>query len=268
VVAVSLKKRKPDQNFSATDAIWRGVYHLNRVTREDNEKARRLFERAIELDPGIAPAHALLGNTYAIEFLNGWSSDPALLDRAEELGRRAVELDASAMDGHLTLAQASFFGGRPESAIVEAERVIELSPNFSGGHSMRGLALARQGRFLEATRSIKQALRLNPRAPTGLLTIVAYVNYGAGRREEAIKLLERVRTANRDNVIVRVALAAFYEQRGRHGDAQAAAREALSVVPDLTTERAMQLIPGLETITTPEEFARYPEYLRKAGLKE
>jgi hypothetical protein len=67
-------------------------------------------------------------------------------------------------------------------------------------------------------------------------------------------------------VIARVVLTAFYEQDGRHGDAQAAARESLGVIPDLTTERAMQLIPGLETIAGPEEFSRYPDYLRTAGL--
>ena len=43
-------------------------------------------------------------------------------------------------------------------------------------------------------------------------------------------------------------------------------REILLVVPDLTVERAMQLIPGWENLLGPEDFARFPDDLRTAGL--
>ena len=72
-------------------------------------------------------------------------------------------------------------------------------------HAIRGLALAQDGRFVDATRSIKQALRINARGSTPLLTAVAYVNLGAGRRREAVELLEQVRAANPDKIISRVA---------------------------------------------------------------
>jgi tetratricopeptide (TPR) repeat protein len=109
-------------------------------------------------------------------------------------------------------------------------------------------------------------LRLNPRPNYFLQLITAHVNYGAGRHEEAMELLERVRLANPDNLIARIALAAFYGRAGRREEARAAVREALQVAPDLTSERALQLIPGLERIAGPEEFARYPDTLRTAGL--
>ena len=151
---------------------------------------------------------------------------------------------------------------------MEAERAVELAPNDAGAHAARGFVLAQQGQFLEATRAVKRALRLDPRSGPGgnLLMIAAYVNYGAGRRAEAIDLLERVRLASPDNVTVRVTLTGFYGQAGHREEARAAAREALRVTPDLTTERAMQLIPAWEAIVDPEEFARYPDYLRTAGL--
>ena len=63
-------------------------------------------------------------------------------------------------------------------------------------------------------------------------------------------------------------LAAYYEQEGQHAKATAAVREMLRVVPDLTAERAMELIPGLERIVSSEEFAQYLDRLRKAGLPE
>ncbi len=134
-------------------------------------------------------------------------------------------------------------------------------------HAIRGLALAQDGRFVDATRSIKQALRINPRGSTPLLTAVAYVNLGAGRRREAVELLEQVRAANPDKIISRVGLAAVYEQEGRHEDASAAVREILLVTPDLTVERAIKLIHW-ESIFPAQEFAQVPDNLGKAGLKE
>jgi adenylate cyclase len=261
-------QKKPTESLTALDAYWKGGHHFLRVTREDNEKARRLFERAIELDPSYAMAYATLGSTYMSEFSQGWSSDATLLDRAEELARRAIALDPSVPNGHNALAFVHFYRGKSAEALSAAERAIELAPNFDFAHAMRGMVLAQEGRLLEATRSIRQALRLNPRAPTAMLLSVAYVNIAVGRREEALKLLERVRTANPDNVISRVALAVLYEQAGRHDDATATAREALRTVPDLTAEKAIELIPGLEQIISAEEFAQYAGHLRKAGLKE
>jgi hypothetical protein len=53
-----------------------------------------------------------------------------------------------------------------------------------------------------------------------------------------------------------------------HAKAAAAVQEVLRVVPDLSAERAMELIPGLERMLSSEELAQYQEALRKAGLPE
>jgi tetratricopeptide (TPR) repeat protein len=204
-----------------------------------------------------------------VEFANGWNRDPKLLDRAEEQGRRAIALDPSNPYGHMQVAWAHFLRGDSARAIAAAERAIEVAPSFEMGHAVRGLALAREGRLIEATQSIRRALRLNPRAPPGaLLMSVAYVNFAAGRREEAVNFLERVRGAGPESLPARVLLAGYYEQEGEHAKAAAVAQEMLRVVPNLSAERAMELIPGPEKILSPEELARFPDNLRKAGLPE
>ncbi len=83
--------RKPSENLTTVDAMWKGLYHLNRLTRKDTKEGRRLLERAIELDPSFAAAHAVLGIAYGQQHMNGWSSDPSLFDRAADLGQRAIE---------------------------------------------------------------------------------------------------------------------------------------------------------------------------------
>jgi adenylate cyclase len=260
--------QKPTESLTAIDAFWKGVYHANRGTRKGNQEARRLYERAVEIDPDFGAAYALLGNTYSLEFSNGWAFDPELLDQAEGLGRRAVAVDPTNAEGFINLAMVNIMRNQPAEAFMAAERAIELEPNHAFAHAFRGIALAQEGRFFEGMRSIQQALRLNPRPPTGFMRIVAYVNFGAGREEEAMELLEQVRAANSDDIVSRVALASFYEEEGRHEDARAAVREALRVVPELTIERAMRLIPSWETNVGAERFARVPDRLRKAGLPE
>ena len=95
---------------------------------------------------------------------------------------------------------------------------------------------------------------------------VAYVNFVAGRSEEGVDFLERARAASPDSLIPRVALAAYYEREGQHAKAAAVVQEILRVVPDLTAERAMELIPGLASTASSGELAQYRDNLRKAGL--
>ncbi len=164
------------------------------------------------------------------------------------------------------MAWVNLLRGNSVEAIAAAERAIERAPNLEFAHAARGLALAQQGRCLEATGSIRQALRLNPRAPTALLSVVAFVNYGAGRREEAVEMLERVREASPDVIPPRIALAMHYEREGQHDRASAVVEEILGVRADFTVQDAIDLIPGVERAIGSEEFAQYADALRKAGL--
>ncbi len=156
--------------------------------------------------------------------------------------------------------------GNSAEAIAAAERAIERAPNFEFAHAARGIALAQDARFLEATRSMRQALRLNPRASTALLANVAFVNYGAGRREEAAEMWERVREASPDLIVARLPLAAHYEREGQHDRASAVVEEILRVRADFTVQEAIDLLTGLERTLGSEEFAQFTDALRKAGL--
>jgi adenylate cyclase len=261
--------RRPTTSLSAWEAYLKGGLYLDRTTPEDNQAARSFLAHALELDPEFAPAHAVLGITYWQEYAVGWNRDPVLLDRAEELGRRAITLDPTYFQGYMTVGWVEFLRGNLPEALAASERAIELAPTFEVPHALRGAVLARQGRLVEATGSIRRALRLSPRAPhPGVIAIAAYVNLAAGRRQEAVELFEQARAVYPGDVIGRIVLAAFYEEEGAHEKAQAVVAEILRVTPDLTVERAMDLIPWLDQILSPEELARLPDYLRKAGLPE
>ena len=113
---------------------------------------------------------------------------------------------------------------------------------------------------------MRRALRLNPRAPTGVLQSVAAVNFLAGRRDEAVSQLERIRVAIPDHLVSRIVLTAHYEREGRHEMASAVVGEILRITPDFSVRRASALIAPYEQTLGSQEFAAYMEALRAAGL--
>ncbi len=256
-------RRKPTEDLSAYDAYMRGLYHIQRNTRLGNTEARRWFAHAIELDPGYAEAHSLLGATYSQKYEWAWDLDPGLMDRAEEHARRCFELDPSIPQCHLLLASVAVFRGSVPDAIRHAERVIELAPSLFAGHLYLGLARVIGGQPLPAIRSIQRAIRLEPRGET-LITVLAFATYRAGREREAVEIFERSRAANPDDVPGRIFLANYYEAAGDHAEARVLVEEIRAVNPDLTVEQIADLYA--RNGFGPEDVSTMQENLRRAGL--
>jgi adenylate cyclase len=251
---------KSPEELSAYDMYLRAGSHLRRFTRADHREARRLLERAIELDPGYADAYSSLGGTYILEYSFLWSSDKKILKRAAELARHSLQLDPSLSGSYTILASAHFWNGRIEEAIAAAERSLAINPNSAGCYGVLGAAQAAAGQVASALGSLKRALRLDPLAVSPAWVGLAYVNLRAGRTTEAIELLERVRASNPDMVLARIALAGQYEASDQHQEARSVVEEILRVSPDLTAElAAARAPPGFDRVA-------FRADLRKAGL--
>jgi adenylate cyclase len=257
-------RRKPTENLTAYDLYQKALYHLNRFTRADNRESRRLLERAIELDAEFAMAYSLLGATYSIESGFGWNYDPGLQDRAEQLVRKAIALNDSLPAPYIGLASVHLFRRESRAAIEAADRAIALAPNVDAAHFFRGMGLAGEGDYVAAMQAIHRALRLNPRAASGYMVVVAAVNLAAGQRQEAMELLERLRASNPELINARIPLAAIYEQDGRHDEAQAVVEEILEVNADLTADTAIN-VGGMSALLA-SDVEEYRAALLSAGL--
>jgi TolB-like protein/tetratricopeptide (TPR) repeat protein len=257
---------KPPANIRSVESLWRGYYHMRQLHHKDLLAARSLFQHAIDDDPQLASAYGLLAGTYTQEHSQGWSLDPTHLDRARTLAAKGVSIDQNAGVCHAILGVVELVQGNWRQAVKHEDRAIDLDPCMTWPHAMRGVALAQGHQRMEASRSIKRALRLDPNPPHGLLMALAYINYGAGRKTEAVELLEKVRRENTDNILARVALTAFHQREGDQAYARELVQQILTINPDLTVEAAMELIPALEEIHPKSEFVRYADDLAAAGL--
>ncbi|HKY32551.1 MAG TPA: tetratricopeptide repeat protein [Candidatus Polarisedimenticolia bacterium] len=100
-----------------------------------------LLERAIEADPSMAAAHALMSLASVDMFLGGLSSKGGWIGRSLASARRAVRLDPGLPDAHYALGRALMVAGEPVEAAEATLRALELEP----GHAR---ALAQLASFL------------------------------------------------------------------------------------------------------------------------
>jgi eukaryotic-like serine/threonine-protein kinase len=130
-------------------------------------RARDLYERCLELDPGFAPAWAHLGRCHRVigKYIDGASDSET---QAEDAFRRALELNPRLSVAHKYYAHLEADIGQATRAIVrllgEANRHGNDPELFAGlVHACRYCGL-----FDEALASHAEARRLDPNVPTSL----------------------------------------------------------------------------------------------------
>jgi TolB-like protein/Tfp pilus assembly protein PilF len=195
---------------------WRRLSFGVLSADETIPQARAAIERALELDPDLAEAHAVLGQVLLSELrleeaeralrraleLNPGSTEAHgpyavllnLLGRASEsvrMARRAVELDPLSIRTRMNLATSLLFTRDYDGALDEAARVLELEPERAGAHYFLGAALALNGQLEEAIAALQRTTELDPESP-GNRTALAWVYARDGQREKALELLADV----------------------------------------------------------------------------
>ena len=257
-------RRTPTRDLTAYQAYVQGMTLLRSQRRRDNDSARELFRRAIDLDPGFADAHAALGATFFGEVANHWDTDRKMLDRAEELARRAISIDPRAVDGHTTLALVLLYKGRFPEARASGERAVTLAPGDPVAlFTLANVQLA-DGSILAGLQTLGKVSRLDPNPAPGILGLLAVLNYRVNRVDKAVELWERARAASPDFIGPRLQLTYHYETTGEHDRARELAGEIRRINSTLTVSDAEEL----SRVLLPNEPTAYLDALRRAGLPD
>ena len=135
-------------------------------------KSREYFEKAIQLQPDYAAAHAGLADSYFFEVVSS-PPKPELqetLKKGEQSLRQALALDDSDAHAHNTMAASSYFlGWDVRVGERESARAIELNPRDAEAHYVRSKILFGLRRDDEALREQRLSMELDPRLhPAGL----------------------------------------------------------------------------------------------------
>lgn len=256
--------RKSGGNLDAFDCCMRAMWHFSQLASEDHNQAVTLIRQALTLDPNLAQAHMTLARTLNARIWYGWSVDPVKdVSEIYAAAARSVSLDDRDPYCHYAFCWASLLRQMHTQALAEAQRSIDLNPNFALGFFSLGLVRVHIGHFTEALDSLLRSLRLNPNDPQAgsFLSFVALAHYHQENYEEAVHYGELAVRARRPYLALRVLLASL-GQLGRLEEARLLLQEFISRQPK-DPQRQFE-------VTTPYLDLKYRDHLteglRRAGV--
>jgi len=261
-------RHRSTNNLQAWAYAVKGYSLYERITKDDNAKARKLLEKAIELDPDYAWAWTILGYVYFIDTRYGWHGPrEESYKKAVECAQKAIEIDKSIPDIHALMGDLLVWQKKHDEAIVSAEKAIALGSNSAEVYAELGMLYRFDGRFEDSIRMTEKAIRLHPYYPDWYLYNLEYSYYYLGQHEKAIdiakkhlKLIES--RGGADTFWQHLILAQNYIRLGQDKEARNHATEALKQNPEYTfkweREGSMYKDPAL--------IEQQIEDLRKAGL--
>ena len=259
----SLKVRRETNNIEAYDLVLRGIALLGQVRQESNTRARQMFEQAIVLDPKYAKAYARVAWTYHMEWLFGWTEGTVSLDRALEAAKKAVAVDDSSAEAHLTYGWNQMHKDQQDLGVVQLEKAAALDPNFSEAYAHLSQALIFVGRPDEAIGFAKKAMRLDPHYAPWVVWFLGNGYLALRRYDDAIAAYQESLRRNPNSAYAHQTLAATYAEMGRDKEAKAEAAELLRLQPGFTVEWTRAKWPFKNQV----DLDRYTAALHKAGLK-
>ena len=174
----------PTANFDAYQSFMIGRDYVNRRSVDWPAKALAAFDRAIELDPALARAHA--GKAIAEAMLaQGAIAPGAGFKRAMDSADRALQLDPMLALGH---AARGFIllqqGADLRAAEAALRRALQLDPTQGNAYNWLYAVLGRQGRRSEALQQLEKGIEVDPLNPA-MLDNRAFYLFWLGRFDDA-----------------------------------------------------------------------------------
>ena len=180
--------RKKPSNMAAYELVLAAKVLHHRSKRKDNAEAQKLIDRAVELDPDYAHAHAwracIVGQAWVYSW---WDDRDAAWDECVAELDKALALDDNDADVHRILAAVNIGRGDLAKARYHQERALALNPNYDLIVVQQGELLTWLGNPEDGIDWIKKAMRLNPHHPERFWSHLGKAHFTARQYAEAIE---------------------------------------------------------------------------------
>lgn len=191
-LAAPLAAPEPAERVSslpdAYEAYLKGRYHWNQKTPDGVQLAGRYFQQALEIDAGLAAAHAGLADYYSLLGTLGLMPPDEAWPLARASARHALALNPDLPEGHLALASVlQFYNWDWSGAEAEILRALELRPQRGESYVNYVSYLLTQGLLEQALEQALKGLHYDPLS-TPLLMAEALVRCYLGEHETCILL--------------------------------------------------------------------------------
>ena len=181
-------------NVEAYDYYIRGRQFFHQLRRKSLEYAKQMFNKALEIDPDYALAHAGVADCCSLLYMYFDARD-------------------------LNLRQAD----------IASRKALELEPDLAEAHVARGLAVSLSKRYDEAEREFEAALRLNPKLFEAAY-FFARARSSQGQPLAAAKLFERAAALRPEDYQTPTLLGQAYHAAGKEIDSTNSYRRAVQLI--------------------------------------
>lgn len=229
---------RPPDSLDAWQAYHRGLWHMYRFTRTENDSARRFFEAAVQLDPTFARAHAGLSFTHWQSAFQHWGDRQEETARALGSASRAMLTDEHDPAAHWAMGRAQWLSGRHDEAIDELKQCVDLSPNFALGHYTLAFVQSQSGDPHAAIEAADHSRLLSPFDPLlfGMLGSRAMALVRLGRFDEAAAWSVKAAAQPNAHALILAIAALSHALAGRVEDAQAYVTAIRRIQPRFTLD--------------------------------
>lgn len=259
VAAAERANRRAPTNMSAYECVLQG----NALPWEDPEgsaEARRLFSKAIEIDPGYGLAHALLAAITLKQWHDGLGETDAILNEAYRLARRGVELQSDEATCFAILGTVCMFRRSFDVAQQHLQRALEINPGNQWNTADMGALLLHAGQPEAALVYLDRAREIDPYFdPPWYWCSVGIAHMLQRRYRDAIVAFDRFPVPN---YRVAALMAGCHARLTETKQAAALIMECLSLRPTLRIAAIMRIEP----FKNPADAAHIAECLEMAGL--
>ena len=226
----------PTDNVEAYTYYLRGRQFMQRHSKSNYQLARRMFAKAVELDPLYARAYAGIADCDSFLFLH-YHLDVGI-DSILATSAKALALENGLAEAHASRGLALSLGQRYEEAMAEFEKAIALDPNSFEGHYFYARACFGQGKLERAAVLFERAADNKPDDYQSLiLSIQIYESLGRDRDKEdaarrGVERAERELTLHPENPRPAYLGAAALATLGEKDRAKEWVSRALAIDPD------------------------------------
>ena len=182
-------EKAPTANVEAYEYYLRGRQFFHQFRRTGIQFARRMFERAIEIDPNYAIAYAGIADSCSFLYMY-WDGSKANLESADAASRKALELDPELAEAHASRGFAFSLSRQYAEARHQFETAIRLNPKLFEAHYLYARACVQEGKMEEAVKHYTDASRVRPEDYQALILMKTPLDV-LGRKEDAQESLRR-----------------------------------------------------------------------------
>lgn len=188
--AATPKVSRGTDNVEAYEFYLKGRNYLTRNTHDDMEYARKMLERAIEVDPNYPLAHAGLADLHGSLFMNYYDRSQENWDKGLEMAKKAIELNPAMPNGYRAQGRLLHLKQRYDEAIDSLKRAATIDATY--GETYRTLAWACEGKgsLSESLAWTRKALSINPHDEETIL-LQGILNYDLNNMAQAINAFQR-----------------------------------------------------------------------------